>query len=80
MREIVKYQNRKLYDKDNACYVNISQLVKAPVGSFRVIDHETKEDITIPVLFSALNMPQEDSDKVRVMQYLIKNLQGETNA
>jgi len=51
-RIIIKYANRKLYDKETKQYVTLSK-VKSLVNSgesFRVIDNKTKQDITYNTL------------------------------
>ena len=51
-RIIVKYANRKLYDKGTKQYVTLKE-VKSLVNngeSFRVIDNKTKQDITYNTL------------------------------
>lgn len=69
-RNIIKYSNRKLYDKDNSKYVTTTELLKEPIGSFTVTDHATKEDVTTEVLLNSLSTEQPKETKVRVMQYL----------
>lgn len=48
VKVIKRYQNRKLYDTHQSCYVTleeISQMIKAG-DDLRVIDNKTKNDIT----------------------------------
>ena len=51
---IVKYENRKFYDKDIKGYININKMkeyVKDDI-EFVVLKHKNKEDITHTVLTS----------------------------
>ena len=84
MTTIVKYANRKLYNKDTAAYVNVSELVKLPMGSFRVLSHYEgeitnhglgKRDVTTEILLGSLSNPEVDNDtKIGVMEYCTKLL------
>lgn len=56
VKVVVKYKNRKLYDTDTSSYTSIGALLKMPLGSFMVISHDTKEDITEEILISGLNV------------------------
>jgi len=56
MRIIKRYSNRRLYDTDRRAYithVELGGLVKSG-EDFRIIDHATGEDITLPVLGQVL--------------------------
>lgn len=75
MKTIIKYQNRKLYDRENSCYITITELLKLPLGSFRVVTHSTFTDITTSTLLSALISPNLGSKiKVQVMEHCIQEL------
>lgn len=57
MRQIVKYKNRKFYDKKKSGYVTLKQL-----GDYirngenvQVLDHTTKNDITYNTLVNVLS-------------------------
>lgn len=54
--EIRKYQNRKLYDTNNAKYVSLGEILDYVRGgsSVKVLNKDTKENITNCVLFAAL--------------------------
>lgn len=54
MTTIIKYSNRKLYNKETAKYINHTELLSLPMGSFRVISHGSFNDITINTLIAAL--------------------------
>ncbi len=51
---VVKYGNRKLYNRNSAKYVNLTDLLALGVGKFIVLDNVTKQDITDKVVLSAL--------------------------
>lgn len=56
VKVIKRYQNRKLYDTHQSCYVTleeISQMIKAG-DDLRVIDNKTKNDITQATLTQLL--------------------------
>lgn len=47
MRTIKRYQNRKLYDTEQHCYISLSELGEImQTNDVRVIDNKTKNDIT----------------------------------
>lgn len=54
-RLIIKYANRKLYDKRLSCYITMSDLYEFAIckKSFKVISNLTKQDITSEI-FSEL--------------------------
>jgi len=70
MNIIIKYENRKLYDKQNARYISTKKLIRLQLGSFKVIDHVTKNDVTIDVLRAALVGEAPESEKKTVTKYL----------
>lgn len=75
MKTVVKYGNRKLYDKDTSKYVTLLDLLKMPLDGLRVIEHSTGTDITIPILLSGI--AQEgvfDDIRVKVMQHCTNKL------
>lgn len=79
MKTIVKYSNRKMYDKELRSYITFKQLLAMPLGSFVVVEKETKKDITLDTLLSFLaNAPTtesfDNSLKIGVMKYCIEQL------
>lgn len=56
MIEILKYSNRKLYSKTASKYINLQEIVTlaAEGAQFKVIDNETKKDITDDTVFAAV--------------------------
>jgi len=79
MKTIIKYANRKLYDKEEHKYVSIKELVKLPLDTFRVIRYGlTAEDVTLDTLLSSLIADGIETDsKIRVMQHCILKLNNE---
>lgn len=76
MKVVLKYSNRKLYDKDTARYTTIGELVKLPLGTFKVEDYETGVDVTTPVLLSALTCEHVNVDtQVKIMKHCITELE-----
>ncbi|MCB1197589.1 MAG: polyhydroxyalkanoate synthesis regulator DNA-binding domain-containing protein [Bdellovibrionota bacterium] len=64
VRMIKKYQNRKLYDTKNSCYITLEDIAKmVKVGEeVRVIDNKTKNDVTSIILTQIL-VDQEKATK-----------------
>ena len=77
MKTIIKYNNRKLYDRETSKYITITELLSLPLGSFRVILHgPLKFDVTTSTLLSSLTKESVDSEvKIQVMEYCINELQ-----
>lgn len=64
VRIIKKYQNRKLYDTKNSCYITLEDIAKmVKLGEeVRVVDNKTKGDVTSIILTQIL-VDQEKSTK-----------------
>lgn len=62
MNTIVKYSNRKYYFVNEKKYINLDRIVKVP--SVKVIDYETKYDITQETLLRGKHK-QEMMDLLR---------------
>lgn len=64
VRMIKKYQNRKLYDTKNSCYITLEDIAKmVKMGEeVRVIDNKTKNDVTSIILTQIL-VDQEKATK-----------------
>ena len=74
MKTIIKYNNRKMYDKENSKYINLGELISMPLGTFKVIEKETGNDITLDTLFSYLSnntINYTNESKVKVMRHCI---------
>lgn len=54
MITILKYGNRKLYNKEASAYTTVDAVMKLREGTFQVICHKTKLDITNKVILDAL--------------------------
>jgi polyhydroxyalkanoate synthesis regulator protein len=75
MKNIIKYSNRKLYDKELSRYVTIEEILTFPLGSFRVITHKTFVDVTTATLLSGLiKVGVNPKVKIGVMQHIIVEL------
>lgn len=65
-RVIVKYSNRKLYDKEVKGYITLHELENYVTNSitFSVIEHKTKKDVTSEELVKVLaNKLSKSSNK-----------------
>jgi polyhydroxyalkanoate synthesis regulator protein len=67
MELIVKYRNRKLYSTKTQAYTTLPELLKKVKNSeaFTVVDHKTKEDITLKCVRSALTHSDLSIDEIR---------------
>lgn len=76
MKIIVKYANRKLYDKETSRYTSLTEILTMPLGSFKVIEFGlTARDITTETLLSALGGGTgSDEAKIKVMEHVIGGL------
>lgn len=74
---IVKYSNRKLYNKETAKYTSIVELLRLPLGSFKVERHGTGEDVTTDTLLTSLTSENlTPAAKVEVMKHCIATFEG----
>lgn len=55
-RVIKRYGNRKLYDTEESRYVNLGEVFDYVRGGqdVRIVNNKTQEDITTPILLTAL--------------------------
>lgn len=62
-RLIKKYQNRKLYDTEKSCYINLSEIVEFVREDleFVVMDNVSKRDITHKIVLEAVYRGELDS-------------------
>ena len=75
VRIIKRYQNRKLYDTKQSCYVTleeIAQIVKEG-HEVQVIDNKTKNDITYTTQIQLLFDQEKKSHKIGSVE-LLKNI------
>jgi len=56
VRRFIKYQNRKIYDKDNGTYTTMETLISVVHGGadIEVVDDRTGEDVTVKILARVL--------------------------
>jgi polyhydroxyalkanoate synthesis regulator protein len=77
MKVITRYSNRKMYDKETSKYVTLNDIVALPMGSFQIVEHKTKKDITTESLLSYLGTAgwtEDNQTKIRVMRHCIERL------
>jgi polyhydroxyalkanoate synthesis regulator protein len=76
MKTVIKYGNRKLYDKEQSRYISIRELLeKFPLGTFKVVKHGETAEITTEILLGALTIDGIENDtKVKVMQHCIAEM------
>jgi polyhydroxyalkanoate synthesis regulator protein len=55
-RQFIKYQNRKIYDKDNGCYTTMETLIGVVRSGVEitVADDRTSDDVTVATLARVL--------------------------
>ena len=65
MREIIRYDNRKLYDKTNRQYISLKNLVEVVKAGekIRVTKHKTDKDITYQTLVKVLSCKLENTSR-----------------
>ena len=71
MKIIIKYRNRKLYDKNESKYVTLTEIVRYPLGSFKVVEHLSGKNVTEHTLLSSLLQCSREDAK-NIMTYLLK--------
>ena len=56
-KHIIKYSNRKFYDKSIHKYINLPEILSfvKDGGNIQIMDYDTKEDLTSITLFAALS-------------------------
>lgn len=75
IRIIKKYQNRKLYDTKDSCYITLDEIAKLikKGEDVTVIDNKTKNDVTSIILTQIL-VDQEKSQKSILPLSMLKNI------
>lgn len=78
IRIIKKYQNRKLYDTQDSCYVTLDGLAKMirKGVEIAVIDNNTKEDVTALILTQVLYEQEKTHESVlpvSVLKHIVKS-------
>ena len=54
IRTIKRYSNRKLYCTEKSAYINLEEIAALTPGTFQVLHHNTKMDITVETYLSAI--------------------------
>jgi len=76
MKTIVRYSNRKMYDKDTKRYTTLGEIVKLPMGTFKVEEYGSGDDVTITTLLEvATSRKVENETKIRVIKYCVTELE-----
>lgn len=81
VRIIKRYNNRKLYDTKQSCYVTLAELAQVirEGNSIQVIDNKTKDDITyateLQILFDQEKKRLKDAD-LSLIEQIIKSESG----
>jgi polyhydroxyalkanoate synthesis repressor PhaR len=78
LRTVRKYSNRRLYDPAEGCYVNLAELYARVVDGdeLRVIDADTKEDITCSVLFQIMAAQEKRTDPSMSRGFLLQAIRS----
>ncbi len=81
VRVIKKYQNRKLYDTQDSCYVTLDGLAKMlrDGQDILVVDNNTKADVTALILTQVLYEQEKTSQSVlpvELLKTLVRNSQN----
>jgi polyhydroxyalkanoate synthesis repressor PhaR len=74
LRTVRKYSNRRLYDPAEGRYVTLAELCERVVDGdeLRVIDADTKEDITRSVLFQMMAVQEKRADPSMSRGFLLQ--------
>ena len=82
VRKIKRYQNRKLYDTHQSCYVTLDELAALVRDGYdiQVLDNSTGEDITaatqIQLLFDRERRKRHTPDDVEFLSNVIREKDG----
>jgi polyhydroxyalkanoate synthesis repressor PhaR len=78
LRTVRKYSNRRLYDPGEGRYVTLAELCARVVGGaeLRVIDADTKEDITCSVLFQMMAAQEKRVDPSMSRGFLLQAIRS----
>jgi polyhydroxyalkanoate synthesis repressor PhaR len=82
LRTVRKYSNRRLYDPGEARYVTLSDLAAWVVDGvdLRVIDADTKEDITCAVLFRVMSAQESRAHPSMSREFLLQAIRAGAGA
>ncbi|PIR23152.1 MAG: hypothetical protein COV44_04110 [Deltaproteobacteria bacterium CG11_big_fil_rev_8_21_14_0_20_45_16] len=78
IRIIKKYQNRKLYDTQDSCYVTLDGIAKMIRDSeeIAVVDNNSKEDVTALILTQVLYEQEKNNQSVlpvSILKHIIRS-------
>jgi polyhydroxyalkanoate synthesis repressor PhaR len=78
LRTVRKYSNRRLYDHAEGRYVTLAELCERVVDGdeLRVIDADTKEDITCSVLFQMMAAQEKRVDPSMSRGFLLQAIRS----
>ena len=78
LRTVRKYSNRRLYDPAEGRYVTLAELCERVVDGdeLRVIDADTKEDITCSVLFQMMAAQEKRVDPSMSRGFLLQAIRS----
>ena len=78
LRTVRKYSNRRLYDPAEGRYVTLAELCERVVDGdeLRVIDADTKEDITCSVLFQMMATQEKRVDPSMSRGFLLQAIRS----
>jgi polyhydroxyalkanoate synthesis repressor PhaR len=78
LRTVRKYSNRRLYDPAEGRYVTLAELCARVVegAELRVIDADTKEDITCSVLFQMMAAQEKRLDPSMSRDFLLQAIRS----
>jgi polyhydroxyalkanoate synthesis repressor PhaR len=78
LRTVRKYSNRRLYDPAEGRYVTLAELCARVVDGveLRVIDADTKEDITCSVLFKMMAVQEKRVDPSMSRGFLLQAIRS----
>lgn len=82
IRIIKKYQNRKLYDTQDSCYVTLDGIAKMIRNNeeISVIDNTTKNDVTALILTQVLYEQEKNNKSVLPISVLKNIIQSASNS
>lgn len=74
-RIIKKYNNRRLYDMENSCYITLNEIKEYVIAhiNFEVRDAKTDKDLTNAVLLQII-LEEENFNKPLFTEEILKNL------
>jgi polyhydroxyalkanoate synthesis repressor PhaR len=76
LRQINKYQNRRLYDKGESRYITLTGLYRLILAEveFIVIDNETQQDITDRILLQVMSEQERSGTPMLGREFLLQTI------